>query len=88
MAQVKALIGNIKGKDGESFTNYSKDEQVIGKWVDGKPLYRRYFNFIIKEYVIASKYKRKIKESGYHAMPTLFFFTDTGLSNSACCIYL
>ena len=45
MAQVKALIGNIKGKDGESFTNYSKDEQVIGKWVDGKPLYRRYFNF-------------------------------------------
>ena len=45
MAQVKALIGNIKGKDGENFTNYSKDEQVIGKWVDGKPLYRRYFNF-------------------------------------------
>lgn len=45
MAQVKALIGNIKGKDGENFTNYSKDEQLIGKWVDGKPLYRRYFNF-------------------------------------------
>lgn len=45
MAQVKALIGNIKGPAGENFSIYSKDEQVIGKWVDGKPLYRRYFTF-------------------------------------------
>ena len=29
MATIKTLIGNVKGKDG----------------VDGKPLYRRYFNF-------------------------------------------
>lgn len=44
MAQVKALIGNIKGpagKDGNENQIYSTDETVIGKWIDGKPLYRK-----------------------------------------------
>ena len=47
MAQVKALIGNIKGqagekgKDGSENQIYSTDEQVIGKWIDGKPIYRK-----------------------------------------------
>lgn len=44
MAQVKALIGNIKGKDGKDGSEnqiYSTEEQVIGKWIDGKPLYRK-----------------------------------------------
>ena len=43
MAQVKALIGNIKGKDGENFSTYSTNEQVVGKWIDGKPIYRKCF---------------------------------------------
>lgn len=43
MAQVKALIGNIKGKDGENFSTYSTDEQVVGKWISGKPIYRKCF---------------------------------------------
>lgn len=25
--------------------NYSTDEQIIGKWIDGKPIYRKTFNF-------------------------------------------
>lgn len=41
MAQVKALIGNIKGKDGVNRNIYSTDEQVVGEWVSGQPLYRR-----------------------------------------------
>ena len=51
MAQVKALIGNIKGKDGEKGKDgsenqiYSYDETPIGTWVDGKPLYRKCFNY-------------------------------------------
>lgn len=48
MAQVKALIGNIKGpagKDGSENQIYSTDEQVIGTWVDGKPLYRKCFSY-------------------------------------------
>lgn len=46
MAQVKALIGNIKGpagKDGSANQIYSIDETVIGKWIDGKPVYRKIF---------------------------------------------
>ena len=41
MATVKTLIGNIKPK-GDI---YSTDEQVIGKWIDGKPLYRKTIQF-------------------------------------------
>ena len=43
MAQVKALIGNIKGqpgKDGSENQIYSATEQAIGTWIDGKPLYK------------------------------------------------
>ena len=46
MAQVKALIGNIKGKDGENFSTYSTNEQVVGKWINGKPIYRKCFKNI------------------------------------------
>ena len=45
MAQVKALIGNIKGPAGENFSTYSTDEQVIGKWINGKPIYRKTMEF-------------------------------------------
>ena len=43
MAQVKALIGNIKGqagekgKDGSENQIYSTTEKAIGTWIDGKP---------------------------------------------------
>ena len=48
MAQVKALIGNIKGpagKDGSENQIYSYNETPIGTWVDGKPIYRKAFNY-------------------------------------------
>ena len=51
MAQVKALIGNIKGqagekgKDGSENQIYSYDETPIGAWIDGKPIYRKSFNY-------------------------------------------
>ena len=48
MAQVKALIGNIKGqpgKDGSENQIYSYDETPIGTWVSGKPIYRKSFNY-------------------------------------------
>ena len=45
MAQVKALIGNIKGKDG--VTNvYSTSETVIGTW-NGNTLYRKMMNIVL-----------------------------------------
>lgn len=28
----------------ESFDVYSTEEQVIGQWIDGKPLYRKFFS--------------------------------------------
>ena len=44
MAQVKALIGNIKGKDGIDGSEnqiYSTTEQAIGTWIDGVNHYIR-----------------------------------------------
>ena len=46
MATIKALIGNIKPKD-----TYSTTEQVIGTWIDGKPIYRK-----VVEYINFGKY--------------------------------
>ena len=37
MAQIKYNLGDL-GTD-----KYSTDEQVIGTWIDGKPLYRKVF---------------------------------------------
>ena len=36
MAQIKYNLGNVKNGN-----NYSTDEQVVGTWIDGKPLYRK-----------------------------------------------
>ena len=52
MAQVKALIGNIKGpagKDGSENQIYSTDETVIGTWINGKPLYRKRIKASVKQ---------------------------------------
>lgn len=46
MATVKTFIGNIKGPKGDSYeANYSTEEQKIGTWIDGKPIYRKVFTF-------------------------------------------
>ena len=36
MAQIKYNLGNVKNGN-----NYSTDEQVVGTWINGKPLYRK-----------------------------------------------
>ena len=36
MATVKYNLGTVKNGN-----NYSTDEQVVGTWIDGKPLYRK-----------------------------------------------
>ena len=45
MAQVKALIGNIKGKDGIANV-YSPSEIEIGTW-NGNTLYRKMMNIVL-----------------------------------------
>ena len=39
----------FKGESGESNNIYSTEEQVIGKWIDGKPLYRKVIETILPE---------------------------------------
>ena len=39
MAQIKYNLGNVNNNGN----NYSTDEQVIGTWIDGKPIYRKVF---------------------------------------------
>ena len=40
MAQVKALIGNLKSP---TYDVYSTNETIVGKWIDGKPIYRKLY---------------------------------------------
>lgn len=39
----KMLAASLESNGGTSQDVYSTEEQVIGKWVDGKPLYRKCF---------------------------------------------
>lgn len=39
----------FKGETGDSGNIYSTEEQVIGKWIDGKPLYRKVIETILPE---------------------------------------
>ena len=38
MATIKTLIGNLKSS---TYDTYSTNETVVGKWIDGKPIYRK-----------------------------------------------
>ena len=38
MATIKTLIGNLKSS---TYDVYSTNETVVGKWIDGKPIYRK-----------------------------------------------
>lgn len=39
--------GTITNRDTNAYSNYSATEQVIGTWIDGKPIYRKIF---LKQY--------------------------------------
>ena len=43
MATIKTLIGNLKSS---TYDTYSTNETVVGKWIDGKLIYRKTFDNI------------------------------------------
>ena len=82
MAQVKALIGNIKGpagKDGSENQIYSTTEKAIGTWIDGKPIYRK---------VVTLSTTKTIDMSGIsisHGISNINIPIDCkGINNTAC----
>lgn len=42
MATIKTLIGNLKSS---TYDTYSINETVVGKWINGKPIYRKTVEF-------------------------------------------
>ena len=42
MATIKTLIGNLKSS---TYDTYSTNETIVGKWIDGKPIYRKTVEF-------------------------------------------
>ena len=42
MATIKTLIGNLKSS---TYDTYSTNETVVGKWINGKPIYRKTMEF-------------------------------------------
>ena len=76
------IINNIQG-------NYSTDEQVIGRWIDGKTLYRKTIGAKIKEgrgtkfidfpgtYTIVCFKGIIIQPEGDQIKPLNFWFSDT-----------
>lgn len=44
---------------------YSTDEQRIGTWIDGKPIYRKYLSFNLSTTIIYNDYKHNISDIDY-----------------------
>ena len=42
MATIKTLIGNLKSS---TYDTYSTNETIVGKWINGKPIYRKTMEF-------------------------------------------
>ena len=42
MATIKTLIGNLKSS---TYDTYSTNETIVGKWINGKPIYRKTVEF-------------------------------------------
>ena len=82
MAQVKALIGNIKGQDGKDGSEnqiYSTTEQAIGTWIDGKPIYRKVVqgNVTSKSqslFVVNANVETMISIDGYDFSNGIYYF--------------
>lgn len=43
-----SIISSLKQVlNGQNYTKYSTDEQVVGAWIDGKKIYLQVFNFTL-----------------------------------------
>ena len=40
---VEAALNNLNLRENQLDTHYSTEEQVVGEWIDGKPIYQRSF---------------------------------------------
>ena len=38
------------------YHKYSTDEHIVGEWIDGKPLYEKTVNFILKDACVRGKF--------------------------------
>jgi hypothetical protein len=42
----REIFGNVAlGQGGSNMHDYSTDEQIVGTWIDGKPVYEKTFEF-------------------------------------------
>ena len=38
---VEAALNNLNLRENQLDTHYSTDEQIVGRWIDGKPVYQK-----------------------------------------------
>lgn len=72
---LKITGGGFSGSGGDSLHEYSTDEKVVGKWIDGKPLYEKTFEV------------PKIPYSKYHTIveSVAYLNIDSVISYDGCC---
>lgn len=79
LSDAQVSIEVVDSLDGNSTTNapsvravndglldkYSTDEQRVGTWVNGKPIYRKYLSFNLSTTIIYNDYKHNISDIDY-----------------------
>lgn len=86
-------IGHSSGGNLEEMLNYSTDEHIVGKWIDGSPLYEKTVSFgalpnaTSKTVAHGITFARVVEYKGYasnseHSINIALPFSDTTASGS------
>ena len=89
MATIKTLIGNLKSS---TYDTYSTNETVVGKWIDGKPIYRKVVQGNVTSrsqslFVVNANVETMISIRGYDFSNGIYYFpfnyTQSGSTQKA-----
>ena len=70
-------INNLPDTGGDSMVKYSTEEQVVGTWIDGRPVYRKVVNFGALPNSAEKEVKHGINNLDFVIKTDAFAYTDS-----------
>lgn len=81
------------GGSGSTLDNYSTEEQIVGTWIDGKPIYRRVVEFTFSStqntwnLVVSQTFTSLLKCCGFFKDTTVFMNFPVTSGNEILAVY-
>ena len=78
---VEAALNNLNLRENQLSTHYSTDEQVVGEWIDGKPLYQK--SYVINNKALSQGENNLINASSLNIESVILFSGTVGSSDKS-----